>query len=69
MNIVIEKGVPLPISNTKYPFESMEVGDSFTVPNDYRKSLQATISYFHQRGGKRYTVRKNGDICRCWRVE
>jgi hypothetical protein len=30
--IKIEKNIPIPTRKRKYPFEKMEVGDSFTVP-------------------------------------
>ena len=74
----IEKNVPLvelgPQGwNCKYPFDAMEVGDSFVV-GDTAKQANAARSYASHRrkSGKTeawFTVRKTPDGCyRCWRV-
>lgn len=40
MTYRIEKGVPLPPVNIKYPFAEMEVGDSFVVDADHPSAVR-----------------------------
>jgi hypothetical protein len=77
----IEKEVPIPKSqkkgfrNTRYPFNKMEIGDSFFVENYTRESMQqvsnAGRSYFRYKGNyDKVTVacRKEGTGFRVWVV-
>lgn len=53
--IVVEKGVPIPHSSnssimSKYPFETMEVGDSFFRPTAQKQMVRAQAAVY-----KRYT--------------
>lgn len=71
----IEKNIPLKHGRSrKYPFGDMEVGDSFLVnikndPKNDRHNLSSTASYFGIRNNKKFSVRKDGDGFRVWRVE
>ena len=75
----IEKGIPSPRlgSGSKvYPFNEMEVGDSFFVPYSDRdsKKVQANIivSVRNRRGlPKEFKVRTRSILTgvRCWRVK
>lgn len=70
----IEKGIPLPGLNTKYPFEKMEVGDSFFIENpikDNRGNPLSLSGQANQRygGKKRFAQRKEGSGIRIWRIE
>jgi hypothetical protein len=68
-SIVVEKGVPLPVTRVKYPYETMEVDDSFIV---YGKSLQVVCNANYRIGkklGMRFVARKCGDGIRVWRVK
>lgn len=54
----IDKGIPIPesvgrgrIGATKYPFDAMEVGDSFFIAEDHKK-LASTVSSANQRYAK-----------------
>ena len=70
--LVIEKGVPAPKKRQTHawPLESMEVGDSFVVPNKHRISVQAAISTFKKNTGAVFTCRKiDDDSCRVWRLK
>jgi len=58
----IEKGVPLP--KGRYPFPTMEVGDSFEF-SDSLSSVRSAASYWGRTHGQKFTARKN----RCWRVK
>lgn len=64
----IEKGIELP---QRFPFWKMDVGDSFAVPADIKRTIVATsASVYGIRHGKKFSVRKeaNGQL-RCWRVK
>lgn len=79
-----ESNVPLPETRYKYPFEELEVGDSFAVKlqedipdeiarkkklNSMRSSLSSSATMYGRRHGIELTVRKTGDTTfRCWRV-
>ncbi|MFA5941377.1 MAG: hypothetical protein WC809_18650 [Sinimarinibacterium sp.] len=80
MTIKIENGVPIPtrIEAAVYPFASMEIGDSFSVPTTedlpaekLRQRLSANGANFAKRHlGVRFTTRveNNGGSVRIWRV-
>ena len=66
--IKIDKDFPLP---TKYPFEQMEVGDSFALPpSASRENVAAATSRYGKNHKKIFTVRKSNDgTFRCWRLK
>lgn len=65
----IDDDIPIPASPTLklYPFEELEVGQSFAVPIAKKSSVQA-IATRHSRNGKRFTTRTIGDEMRVWRT-
>ena len=72
----IEKGVPLPTNDAKYPFAKMEVGDSFAVTLDDKKTSSRVSTYAHiggKRLGMKFVVRtvveKGRKMIRVWRIE
>lgn len=75
MNYPVEKGIPLPPKSktgprTRYPFEEMQVGDSFLVPDGKAKNRALAIAM--TRAGKmlgtQYTQRQVSDGVRVWRI-
>lgn len=71
----IEKGVPLPArrfgrkSRFLFPFEQMEIGDSFAGQKSDWASAQAAMRRFCRMNGKEFTIRKLEDGgFRIWRV-
>lgn len=78
--IKIEKGVPMPVrhgghGNSKYPFATMEVGDSFYIPwgdrdrLKIRSVLSNAISAFQLRNEpKKFSSRKDESGIRVWRT-
>ena len=68
--IGIEVGVPAPKMRVvyAYPYEDMEVGDSFCVP----LSARAKVLNANYRAGKRlgwvFTAKTEGDTVRVWRT-
>lgn len=72
---VIQRGVPLPVPvskyKTKYPFDKMEVGDSFFVDN-IKANYLYNISCIWKRSNApklRFKALKEGNGARIWRVE
>lgn len=83
---VIEKGIPLPpptVNNplgrkarsAKWPWQFMDVGDSFVVPEEMEARCKSSASMYgkaaEKRGFKRrFTVRRQPDgSYRAWRTE
>lgn len=68
--IQLEKGISLPPVRTvyAYPYETMAIGDSFTVP----KPARAKVLNANYRAGKRlsmtFIARTEGDLVRVWRM-
>jgi hypothetical protein len=66
-SIKIDKDVPL---IGKYPFENMQVGDSFLLPETIKRTSVAVAAMRYGRNNnKKFTVRKTKDGFRCWRTE
>ncbi|QQN73927.1 hypothetical protein [Croceicoccus sp. YJ47] len=78
MAIKIEKGVPLPSSrqaHVKYPFNEMEVGDSFkvTLAESHSENVTNLQRALGSRGAQvlgkgKVATRQEGDAVRVWRV-
>jgi hypothetical protein len=81
--INIEKNVPAPSQQTgrprKYPFPSMEVGDSFAIPlqgimtprGDKATAQVTSAAVFYARmHGMKFSIRTDNEnnVVRCWRV-
>ena len=67
----IEKGIEVPNYERyrKYPFEGMEIGDSFLVPHEMKNRVQASASSYGRRKNKRFLTRTVESGVRVWRVE
>lgn len=71
----VETGVPLPDKHVrwKYPFEQLEVGDSFFVPNKDTTQMSALCKRAALRLGRRFVTAKfdkDGQSgVRVWRME
>ena len=76
MTIEIEKGVPLPKRSRgpgrprsgKYPFQQMEVGDSFLISNVASNSVACISGRWAKRTGFKFSQRKVEGGYRVWRV-
>ncbi len=66
----IEKGIPIrPKPYSKYPFEQMEVGDSFKIPREEALALRKIAHYLGKKYGFKLSIRKVAkDDFRVWRV-
>ena len=69
-DIEVEKGVELPRERVVYvyPYEEMEVGDSFVVPVEARQKVLNANVRASRRLGWRFTARTEGGVLRVWRV-
>lgn len=67
----IEKNIPVPdgYRRSNWPFDEMEVGDSFAVPK--AKARVAKQAAYNRNKGidRRYVTRSEGDGVRIWRVQ
>jgi hypothetical protein len=61
----IDKNVPLP---ARFPFEQMEVGDSFAVPPSvHRTTVGIAALRYGRKHGMKFITRKTLDgTIRCW---
>ena len=72
--VKIDKNVEIPEITrcggrpAKYPWHAMEVGDSFFVPDKKSCQFGGLIQYAKKKTGYKYSVRKEGDGIRVWRV-
>lgn len=71
--IKIDKNVAVPavrLKCTDWPFNEMEVGDSFQIPDGIdRYRLTYAASQNGKRTGKKFSVRKYNGTIRCWRIK
>ena len=66
MNYEIEKDVPIPATTKKYPWNDMNVGDSFLVPDGETKGMSATHRRKHR---EEHVTRKVEGGIRIWRTK
>ena len=66
----IQKGSVLPMPRVvyAYPYEEMEVGDSFTVPVQARAKVLNANYRASKRLGYKFASKAEGDNLRVWRV-
>lgn len=68
--IEIERDVAVPAQRQvyAYPYEEMEVGDSFCVPAGARQKVLNANYRAGKRLQMRFVARTEGDVVRVWRV-
>ena len=68
--IEVESGVPAPKMRVvfAYPYEDMEVGDSFVVPLDARAKVLNANYRAGKRLGRVFTAKTDGSQVRVWRT-
>jgi hypothetical protein len=67
----IEQGIAIPFAGKrKYPFPSMNVGDSFFVEADFKTqaSIRSNSSFYGKRHGVKMVARVEGNGIRVWRI-
>ena len=67
----IETGIPKPKCNTgpeqKYPFDKLEVGQSFFVPDIRASQFAGRKSYWEKATGRKFSTRSVDGGVRVWR--
>jgi hypothetical protein len=69
--VVVEKNVPIPGRRVAilFPFEKMNVGDSFLIPEGKRSAVAYQIqAYRSANPGAKFITRVIGTQIRCWRI-
>jgi hypothetical protein len=68
--LVLESGVQMPKPRVvyAYPYEEMDVGDSFCVPLDARAKVLNANYRAGKRLGRVFTAKTEGDVVRVWRT-
>ena len=75
MTYRVERGIPVPSREPKYPLLDMAVGDSFLVEctkqerDKVQKRLVSRAMYFGRRNNVTYTCRIVDKGVRCWRTK
>lgn len=66
----LEKGVAIPVKRERvnYPYEGMEVGDSFLAAGATLAQMCYQDRKWGKKLGREFTCRKEGDGVRVWRV-
>lgn len=70
LEVKIEKNVPFPTKHVtvKWPFDQLEIGDSFAAPVGKLSNLYVAVMR-HSVEGKKFIVRKiDNTHCRVWRI-
>jgi hypothetical protein len=69
-DIAVQKGYEMPAQRVvyAYPYEEMEVGDSFVVPLSARQKVLNANSRASKRLGMRFSARTEGEVVRVWRT-
>jgi len=68
MDVEIQKGVPMPRGvETKFPWNDMEVGDSFAYPGS-NNAAHTVARQASARNGKTFKARQTDEGMRIWRV-
>ena len=65
----IDKGILLPKARSKYPFQEMEVGDSFKVPETMLQRARGAAYQYARRSKTKFTCRANQGKIRIWRIK
>lgn len=70
----IERNIPIPPfvggrgRPAKYPLADMQVGDSFFMPAAIKNSVAGCATSHGKRYNKKFTIRRDANGYRCWRL-
>ena len=68
----IEKNIPIAAgyqkADRKYPFKSMEIGDSFAVVGEEKHTVRAAAYAYGKSRNMKFRTRRDGDKMRVWRI-
>ena len=68
--IELERGIDMPHARVvySYPYDEMDVGDSFVVPVSARAKVLNANYRAGRRLGLRFMAKTEGDVIRVWRT-
>ena len=68
--IAVDRDIAMPPKAlaTFYPWESMNVGDSFLFPQFVNFPTETARAYSRRHYPKAFTARKTAEGWRCWRI-
>jgi hypothetical protein len=72
--IEVDRGIPLPArpggagAVPKYPWRTMDVGDSFLVPAKTPRTFSAQMTNAAKSTGRKFAARTVDGGCRVWRT-
>jgi hypothetical protein len=68
--IELERGIEMPKGRVvySYPYDEMDVGDSFTVPTSARQKVLNANYRASKRLGCGYMAKTEGEVIRVWRT-
>jgi len=69
-DIAIDKGLDMPKKRVvySYPYEQMDIGDSFSVPLSARQKVLNANFRAARRLGIELTAKTDGEVVRIWRT-
>jgi len=71
--VPIDRDIPIPVprggSVCKWPFDKLEIGDSFIVPNSVIECLSFTTEANKRYGPRRFISRQVSGGRRFWRIQ
>lgn len=71
MNYQVERGIPIPeTTRQKYPFQNMNIKDSFMFTENDKERVLSSASYWSDKLEHKYSTRKTGEkTYRIWRIQ
>lgn len=70
MSISVDKDIPMPkqrARETKYPYDKLDIGDSFTVP-DLSVQVVCNMNYrYGKKLSRKFVARSADNVVRVWR--
>jgi len=64
----VDKGIPVPPTKAKYPWRTMEIGDSFLVTDKAKAASVRVATYKERVDGRRFLARPTSEGMRIWRT-
>jgi hypothetical protein len=68
MKFFKRKERPIAKRKGKYPFDQLELGQSFAFDKAHAQRVRSAACYYAKRHGRKFTVVTRKATARCWRV-
>jgi len=68
--VSIDTGIPVPERvNLLNIMRNLNSGESFVIPLSKRRQVQTYASRLKKDEGRHYTIRREGEVARVWRLD